>query len=197
MIRPSQLYFRVCRLMVAAVCICIFTGSAVAAESDIAVRLDSIDSKMYVESIEGPVANYAASVEAIALEQPEIQYLLQHSSEAIPVMLHRMSTPGAIHYPRTMILYFIIFRQSNDRRVLPAIADYLDSAPASAQAQAMNGDPFEYAFWAACSFLNCDAITRKYGSRDAIFPARHELAGQLRLAYKQQNGKPPATLSNH
>ena len=169
----ARKYFRCLSICLLATAI----SSAVATATDWNTTevLDRIDSERFVSMVTGPASDFIGVEFQILATTPEGKFLVEHAGEAIPEMLQRLRISGGIHYQPTRLVYYMVFRQTKDPRVLPALADYLDSsAPTSAE-------PFPYALWAACSFVDCYKNIRNNGESNANSLARHEIAKQLRL----------------
>lgn len=155
--------------------------------------LSTIDSKFYVDGLVGSESGPRAVVHSVLMED-EIKFLIEHTSESIPAMLHRLATPKAIRYEYTKILYFAVFEKAKDIRTMLPLADYLDSLPDSEPSRhgrgipTMEGEPFEYAFRAASAFLDFES-TKKYSKADLMFPARHQIANQLRAEYRRRTAQ--------
>ena len=146
--------------------------------------LDQIDTFGYLGGIIAAASGHDW-VEQVCLEKPEVQYLLAHPAEAVPVMLERLDSPTGIHCYFTRIVYFVVFRHAQDTRVLPALARYLDAVPDGENVGAP-GSPFHYAVVAirtlAPSTLPADAPGTSPASPDlrVVFRARHQIAAKVR-----------------
>jgi hypothetical protein len=108
--------------------------------------LDRIDTREF--SMPGiAIASGNNTIRNAFLITPEVRYLIAHSKDAIPDMLKRLDAPAGIHQSATRIIYFIVFEQSKDPRVIPALVRYLNSLQQGEQAQKsfFFGDPFPFA----------------------------------------------------
>ena len=159
------------------------------AEDRIDETLTRIDSEqfMYYEVIS--FASGQEAVKDLLKNTSEIRYLTNHSRSAIPKMLLRLKRHHGIHFGPTRLAYFVVFENCNDPRVVSALADYLDSVPANEEQQAIESrfHPYEFALSAAWRFLNVTMplLERKYASEHQLFQQRHQIATQLRLAYRK------------
>jgi hypothetical protein len=167
---------RVCLLALALLC---YRNECLAADS-VSESLDRIDSRKFVRAVIGPMSG-TTGVEFAALDTPEIQTLLKNREQAVPQMLQRFTTPDGIQYGPARIIYLIVFAKIQDARIIPALANYMDSLPESAGQQSISNryNPFEYAMKASCGFVDCSSVKRKY-KYDQLFRARREIAALLR-----------------
>jgi hypothetical protein len=173
-----------CRTFVITIFSCLaVTYLVTAAEEPLDKILIAVDSKGFMDGLFAP-ASGVAGVEFQASRSPEVRYLVQHSAQAIPQMLQRLKTPDGIRYRLTPIVYFIVFKEAKDPRVLPALADYLDSIPEKDKQPASSyfeENPFIYAVRAVEAF-----IPLRHDTSDDPFLERHRIASQLRTEFKHR-----------
>jgi hypothetical protein len=168
----------------------ILVAGVAAGQDCIDQSLDRIDSKDFVLGILGPTSD-SSGTKVFALDTPEVTCLVQHSDQAIPHMLQRFKASNGIHYGPSRIVYFIVFEKTKDFRAMLALADYLDSLPATEVKQAMPDlsdrlDPYEYALSAARAFGALAFLPQKYSTSD-VFQARHQIAEQLRADFRRHS----------
>ena len=159
--------------------------SASADQLDIDRALDKIDTIAFQM---GPVglASGQDMVRQGFLKKPEVQYLIAHASEAIPIMLKRLDRRNGIRFEVTPTVYFIVFEKSRDSRVLPALARFLDALPDSDAGYL--GSP-------ALPLLFADDVIRTLAPNTlpattdvrVLFRQRHQIAAQLRSYIRSQS----------
>jgi hypothetical protein len=119
------------------------------------------------------------------LGRPEVKLLIAHSQDAIPAMLSRLNRPGGLpNRGQTLTIYFVVFGQCNDPRVLPAIANYFDYTPVENVSKALWYDPpFLHAIYALHALLPSETLL---SSRvDILHDDRKRFADEARAAYRQ------------
>src|ERR1700722_18729172 len=87
-----------------------FSAPALAGENSVTEVLDHIDSEDFIEGIVGD-ASGVIGAKTIASDTPEVEYLVEHSSDAIPIMLQRFAAPEGIRYEPARIVYFVVFEK--------------------------------------------------------------------------------------
>ena len=147
-------------------------------QPDIDRALDKIDTPDFQM---GPVwpASGQATVRQGFLKKPEVQYLIAHSSEAVPVMLKRLNSRNGFRMSTTQAVYFIVFEKSRDSRVLPALARFLDALPDS-DAGYLGSPALPLLF--AVDIIREMAPATLPATTDVrvLFRQRHQIAAQLR-----------------
>ena len=160
----------------------VFSDVVLASNADIRQVWSRINSQEFTYGLAG-AASGPQSAKSYIFGTPEFEFLGKHLSEAVPLLVQKLNETKGVNAVPSRITYFIACEQCHDARVLPALADYLDTLPDSEEKVATAPfHPFQYAVDAVNAYI---AVPPP--ASGSVFAARHKIAAMARAEFQRRS----------